>query len=258
MLANIVETCHSLLSDYPAAQEAQDYLNGRLSKSSQDMFQFGYFPDVANLSALSDVVGEEILLQQKLLYTRHIEDVQCHRQVISSYFEQHPLVMPFCDPYGQPVGLVGRTLLSEPERLKKKIGKYKNTQDSPIFKKGNLLFGLYENKRHILEKEFVYVVEGQFDVIKAAEIGLRNVVALGSSSMTNYQYSVISRYVNTLFLLLDNDVAGNKGRKRIINKFGSFINIRNLYIPEPYKDIDEYITAGRIGSAGELSLVVKD
>lgn len=168
MLANIVETCHFLLSNYPAAQQAQDYLNGRLSKGSQDMFQFGYFPDVANLSALSDVVSEETLLQLKLLYTRYIEDAQCHRQVLSSYFEQHPLVMPFCDPYGQPVGLVGRTLLSEPERLKKKVAKYKNTQESSVFKKGNLLFGLHENKRYILERGFVYVVEGQFDVIKAA------------------------------------------------------------------------------------------
>ena len=50
--------------------------------------------------------------------------------------------MPFCDPDGKPVGLVGRTLLEEEERKTKKISKYKNTLELIDFKKGNLLFGL--------------------------------------------------------------------------------------------------------------------
>lgn len=101
-------------------------------------------------------------------------------------------------------------------------------------------------------------MEGQFDVIKAVEKGFKNIVALGNSNMTAYQFSVISRYSNNLFLLLDNDEAGQKGRKRIISKFGQLANIRNFYIPDDYKDIDEYITKGEISDYAEMSFLVKD
>jgi DNA primase len=166
--------------------------------------------------------------------------------------------MPFRNIYGKIVAMVGRNLLTDQERKDKKISKYKNTAESTEFKKGHLLFGLYENKQHILDQNCVYVVEGQFDVIKAAEIGFRNVVALGTSNMTAYQFSVISRYTNNIFLLLDNDVSGEKGRKKIIENFGNFANIRNFYIPDEFKDIDEYITKGGISDYGELSFGVKD
>jgi DNA primase len=73
-----------------------------------------------------------------------------------------------------------------------------------------------------------------------------------------YQFSVISRYSNNIFLLLDNDEAGEKGRKLIISKFGEKANIRNFYVPDEYKDIDEYITKAQISDYAELSFVVKD
>lgn len=258
MLDKIVESCQFLLNNYPEARPSKSYLDSRLTQKSQEIFQFGYFPGVENISVLTDLVSEEELRKEKLLFTREIEDSLFPRKVQSCYFEDYPLVLPFRNVYGQPVGLVGRTLLGEDERKLKKISKYKNTLESSDFKKGNLLFGLYENKQHILDRNSVYIVEGQFDVIKASEIGLRNIVALGNSSMTSYQFSVISRYSNNIFLLLDNDEAGEKGRKRIVNKFGQFANIRNFYLPDDFKDIDEYITNGGISDQGDLSLGVKD
>lgn len=258
MLDKIVESCQFLLNNYPGARESKAYLDSRLSEASQELFGFGYFPGIQNMALLSDLVGEEVLRKERLLFTREIEDSLFPRKVKSCYFEDHPLILPFRNTYGQVVGLVGRTILSEEERTKHNINKYKNTQESPLFKKGNLVFGLYENSQHILEQDCVYVVEGQFDVIKAVEIGFRNIVALGTSSMTSYQFSVISRYSNNIFLLLDNDESGNKGRKRIIQRFGRYANIRDFYLPDDYKDIDEYITKGRISDYAELSFVVKD
>jgi DNA primase len=258
MLDKIVESCNFLLKNYPGAQASKSYLDSRLNESSQELFRFGYFPGVHDLSALIDLVGEESLQKEGLFYSRDIEDSLSPRKVPTCYFEDYPLVMPFRNPYGQPVGLIGRTLLSEKEQQARKISKYKNTKDSSLFKKGNMVFGLFENKQHILDRDCVYLVEGQFDVIKAMEIGFRNIVALGTSSMTAYQFSVISRYSNNLFLLLDNDFSGEKGRKRIISKFGQMANIRNFYIPDDYKDIDEYITKTGISERSELSFAVKD
>src|SRR5574337_14687 len=256
MLEKIVESCCFLLNNYPEAQASKSYLDSRLTPDSQEMFQFGYFPGVQNISVLTYLVEENILRKEKLLFMREIEDSLFPRKLLSSYFEDYPLIMPFRNAYGQPVGLVGRTLLSEEDRVKRKLSKYKNTLESSVFKKGNLLFGLFENKKHILAKDYVYIVEGQFDVIKAVEIGLRNIVALGNSSMTAYQFSVISRYSNNIRLLLDNDEAGQKGRKRIINKFGKFANIHNFYLPDEYKDIDECITKGRISDHTDIPFLI--
>lgn len=254
MLKKIVESCRFLLQNYPGARPSKLYLDSRLKEESQEIFQFGYFPGVENISVLADLVGEEMLHKEKLLFIKEIEDALFPRKVPSCYFEDYPLVMPFRDPYGRVAGLVGRTILSDKDQKERGISKYKNTK----FEKGSLLFGLYENKQHILDRGFVYIVEGQIDVIKASEIGLRNIVALGNSSMTAYQFSVISRYSNNLFLLLDNDEAGQKGRKQIISKYGQYANIRNFYLPDDFKDIDEYITKGGISDHGDLSFVVKD
>lgn len=251
MLDKVSESCHFLLNNFPEAHTCKSYLDQRLSKDSQETFQFGYFPNVNNIQALTSLIGEDSLQELKLFYSREIEDSLFPRKINFSYFEEYPLVMPFRDAYGNVVALIGRTLLSEQDRQIRKIPKYKNT----VFQKGNHVFGLFENKNAILEQNCVYVVEGQFDVIKAMEQGFKNIVALSNSNMTSYQLSVISRYTDNIFLLLDNDEAGKKGRKRIIDKFGSLANIRDLYLPDGYKDIDEYLSQNSYES---LSFIVKD
>lgn len=238
MLDRIVESCNFLLNNFPAAQECKNYLDSRLSKESQELFQFGYFPDMNNIQALTSIIGESSLHEARLLYSKEIEDALCPRTINFCYFENYPLILPFKDAYGNVVALVGRSLLSDDERKKRSISKYKNT----IFTKGNYVFGLYENKYHVIEQDSVYVVEGQFDVIKALEHGFKNIVALGSSNMSSYQFSVITRYTDNIFLLLDNDEAGEKGRSNIIGKFGQLANIRNFYLPSNYKDIDDYLS----------------
>ena len=233
-LDKITEICQSLLHDSPEAENVLNYINDRVSRESKDKFLFGYFPCSNNITLLSNMVGEDVLKENKLLLSRQSSE----SSKLINYFEDHPMVIPYRDVYGNIIALMGRSILSESDRKEKKISKYKNT----IFNKGNHLFGLYEAKEEILSSGFVYVVEGQFDVIKAVEKGIKNIVGLGNSNMTPYQASLLSRYTDTVFLILDNDEAGEKGRKRIVDKFGEHLNINNLYLPEGYKDIDEYLS----------------
>jgi DNA primase len=233
---SIVEKCSYLLNNCEVASEYLNYLDTRLSKESQAKFNFGYFPDSANLNVLLSLVSKEQLQDLSLLYLKEINDTQSFRSVLVSYFEHHQLILPYRDVYGNIIALVGRTLLDDDSRKALNIAKYKNT----IFKKSYHLFGLYESKESILKNNHVYVVEGQFDVIKAHEKGLTNVVALGSSNMSAYQFSLILRYTNNIILLLDNDEAGLNGRKKIVEKFGKFASIRQFYVPSQFKDIDEY------------------
>lgn len=256
-LDKLVESCQYLLHHYPEAQIVRDYLDARLGTKSQEKFQFGYFPNTNNIRVLCDLIGEEVLLDNDLLYHRQIEDSLFPRKLKFCYFENYPLVIPLRDPYGSVVGLMCRTLLSDVEQKDLHVSKYKNTQESTVFKKSKLLFGLYENKKSIVEQNSVYVVEGQFDLIKASEIGFNNIVALGTNNMSPYQFSVITRYTNNIFMLLDNDEGGNKGRMNAMKNFGHLANIRDFYIPESYKDVAEYITKEKIGSYEEMSFAVK-
>lgn len=251
MLQNIIDSCRYLLNNYPEAQQTLDYLKNRLENDSQELFQFGYFPPPEHLVALSSLVKEEDLFKYKLLFIRTITDSLYHRVIKSGYFDDYPLIMPLRDTYGKPIALVGRTIIDEDLRKDRKMSKYKYTMD---FTKTNHVFGLYENKKNIIANDCVYIVEGQIDVIKAMERKFNNIVAIGGSSMSSYQFSVINRYTNNIFLLLDNDEAGEKGRKSIIDRFGSYANIHNFYLPEGYKDIDQYF---RENLTDEIDLVDK-
>ncbi len=245
----IADSCHFLLNNFPHAQSTKSYLDSRVSQSSQSIFNFGYFPPPEYLSSLSSLISLSTLQNYHLVFLKLIQDALGPRQAISSYFDHFPLLIPFRDVYGNTIALSARTLLQDQERQSLHIPKYKNTQ----FKKSHHLFGLFENKSHILQQDHVFIVEGQFDVIKAHQSNFKNFVALGSSSMSIHQLALISRFTNNIFLLLDNDEAGLKGRSQILSKFSHLANFKNAFLPPYMKDIDELLSY----SPNSLSLTFK-
>lgn len=235
----IVTACQYLLYNCPEAEEHLSYLDSRVDRKIQEEFQFGYFPGSDKLSLLIPLVGESLLNDLGLVQRREYQNSIYGSRITTSYFEYHQLIMPYKDLYGSAIGLVGRSLLSDDKRKNLAVpAKYKNTS----FSKGNHMFGLFEAKQSILERDIVYVVEGQFDVIKGFEKGVKNIVGIGSSNLTFHQVSLLCRYTKNICLLLDNDEAGESGRKKIVEKYSRYANIINkLYIPKGYKDIDEYL-----------------
>jgi DNA primase catalytic core len=230
---NIVSTCRELLLTFPEAKSVSEYANSRLSANAQEKFSIGYFPDNTNLITLSSIVGDEGLSALGIIYDKVFQDGISTRKVRHATLENHNLVLPYRDVYGRMVAIVGRTILGEEERGN--IAKYKNTS----FDKGNHLFGLFDAKKSIMQKNIAIVVEGQFDCITAVDNGIDNIVALGSSNMTFEQFSLLNRYTDNIVLLLDNDMAGNVGAERIIRIFGKYANIRQGKLPMGQKDIDE-------------------
>lgn len=247
----IVQAARELLLHSPAAEKERDYLNSRLLPAQQEQFQFGYFPPVQHFSLLTNSLDQSTLKTLQLYYDYTIKDAATPRLIQHSFFEDHTLIMPYHDSHNQIVGLVGRSLLDDATRHINKIVKYKNT----FFSKANHLFGLNFAKSDILKKDFVYLVEGQFDVIKAFERGITNIVALGNSNLTMQQLALLTRYTKNIFLLLDNDKAGETGRARAKEMFGHLANFNSVYLPSGYKDLDEYLQ-DRPGD--ELQLTVKN
>lgn len=239
---DIVNCCRDLLIKFPNAKPIADYLDNRLSKEVQDKFSFGYFPSNENLQSLISVVSEEVLSKFGLLYKKIMQDGVSNRNVNYSPMENHNLILPYRDVHGKIVALVGRTILSDEQRQLLNIPKYKNT----TFKKGKHLFGLFESKPSIIKNNLAFVVEGQFDCIKAHSKGLNNIVALGSSSMTFEQFALLTRYTNNIILMLDNDNAGKIGTERIIRLYSNYVNIKTGILPKNFKDIDEYLSVYNI------------
>jgi len=230
-LNDLIKYCKILINELPEEDRLKVYLNGRISKYSQDFFDFGYFPNLENLSKLTSLINEEELIKLGIIDKKNTVGISKYYCPMFNY----NLIMPYRDVYGDTVALVGRTLLSDEERGS--YPKYMNT----VFDKGRHLFGLYQAKKSIIDNNCAIIVEGQFDCISAFDKGITNIVALGSSNMTADQFSLLLRYTDNLFLLLDNDEAGESGRNRIKSKYGQYANIKDLHLPSGYKDIDEYL-----------------
>ena len=116
------------------------------------------------------------------------------------------VIFPFIQADRRVVGFAGRTLASgegtnEP--------KYLNSPETPIFKKGHLLFGLPEAQPAIRSTRRAVLVEGYFDAVALHQAGTRGVVACGGTAVTEHQVGLLQRAgCEELFLLFDNDASG--------------------------------------------------
>lgn len=243
----LVSACSDILHTYPLADKAASYLNNRLNFQTQKKFQFGYFPPQNQLQILFSYFEIEELLDFGIIYEDKL-NVGDNQRVFLSQLQDHNLILPYKDVYGNVIALVGRSILEEEDRKNIGIAKYKNTS----FKKSKHLFGLNEARNSILELGYTYVVEGQFDCIQAHNHNITNIVALGSSNMSLEQLCLLLRYTNHIKLLLDNDEAGESGRNRIMEKFGKYTDISNVYVPQGFKDLDEFLAESSVNSERDL------
>lgn len=234
-LDKFISVCGELLYSHPIAEPARIYLDNRLPENVQREFGFGFCPPQNQLDILFSFCDRNYLLDNHLLYREWVNGES--GEVLACPLQQHNLILPYRDLYGKVIALVGRTLLNDEERVEKGIAKYKNTS----FKKSRHLFGLHTAKEEILKKGYVYIVEGQFDAISAQSFGIKNVVALGSSNMSDEQIVLLIRYTRDIRMLLDNDEAGELGRKRVLDKYGKYATISNNYVPNGYKDVDDFL-----------------
>lgn len=113
------------------------------------------------------------------------------------------LMFPFFDVQGNIIGFSGRIITP-----KDGVGKYVNTGETPLFTKGKNIFGLYQARKSIIKHGFVYLVEGQFDVISLHRSGVENVIGGSGTALTNEQINLILRFTDSIVMVYDSDVAG--------------------------------------------------
>ena len=113
---------------------------------------------------------------------------------------------------GRPIGFGARILTKD-----KNQPKYINSPETPIYHKSDVLYGMFQAKKSIRDKDNCYLVEGYTDVISLHLSGIENVVASSGTSLTEGQIKLIKRFTNHVTVLYDGDNAGIKASLRGID-----------------------------------------
>lgn len=126
------------------------------------------------------------------------------------------LMIPIRDIQARVVAFAGRKLEVTPKDDPAYEAKYINSPETPLFHKGETLFGLDVARQHINDNEPFILVEGQLDTIRCAENGFKVAVAPQGTAITEQQLYLLKRYSQQLTILLDADEAGRKAALRVI------------------------------------------
>jgi len=215
----------SYASELKTSQRAIDYLKQRgLSGEVAKTFQMGYAPDSWDF----------ILAQHG---TSDANKAACLKAGLS--IEKNPqkhydrfrdrIMFPIRDRRGRVIGFGGRILdKGEP--------KYLNSPETPVFHKGEELYGLYEARQAVKDLQRIIIVEGYMDVVALAQHGIPYAVATLGTATSREQISKLFRIVPELIFCYDGDAAGKKAAWRALENslpiLRDGVQARFLFLPD--------------------------
>jgi len=222
---------------------ARDYLAGRgITMEQARDWELGYAPRGGELREHLRTLGvdQEVQLEAGLLHKRDDGSVGMRFR--------GRLLFPIHDVRGRVVGFGGRILGSgEP--------KYLNSPETPIFRKGTLLYRLHAAKGAIRREEAALVVEGYLDALRLQAVGIEHAVAPLGTSLTSEQAGVLRRYARTAILLYDSDRAGLRATFRAGDELLRHgVRVRVATLP-PEEDPD---SLARKGGAAAIQALLRD
>ncbi len=199
---------HYLLNKAGEAAIARDYLVRRgLTEATQEAWQIGYALD--SWDALRDrLTGKGYTLDEieaTGLVIRREDGSGCYDRF------RGRLMIPIRDVQGRTIGFGARILREDPARP---APKYMNSPQTPLFDKGNVLFGLDMARKAIRDADLGVLVEGYMDVMMSHQVGVCNVVAGMGTALGETQMRQLKRYTSNITLALDPDAAGDHATLR--------------------------------------------
>ncbi len=126
------------------------------------------------------------------------------------------MMIPICDIQGRVIAFTARKTQFTPDNPAES-GKYVNSKETDIFKKGNVAFNLHKAKAEMKNKDYCVIVEGQLDAIKMYTAGIKNTIATQGTALTDTHLSLVKRFCNRAILLFDGDPAGIRANLKAIS-----------------------------------------
>lgn len=222
---------YSLLS-HQIGKKALEYLLGErgLKRKTVEEFGLGFSPENSYLL-------KSFLVEKKKFNPSDIQLAGIANVRGSNFYDRFSgrVIFPLHDHRGNVIGFAGRVL----PWGKKDTAKYINSPDTPIYHKSQVLYGLNLTKSFIKRKKVAIIVEGELDAISSYQAGIKNVVAIKGSALTEAQVRLLSRFAQKFILALDADLAGDSAARRgitIAANLGVEVKIARL---TKFKDPDE-------------------
>lgn len=122
------------------------------------------------------------------------------------------LIIPIFDIKDRPIGFGARVLDNS-------LPKYINSPETPIYTKGEHLYGLPLAKNAIRTKDQVVIVEGYMDFLACFTSGFENIVASLGTALTENQIRLLKRFTNNVVMIFDPDSAGEIAGLRSLDLF---------------------------------------
>lgn len=223
-----------------AGEAARAYLERRgLPEELAERFGMGFAP--AGWTNLRDAArrkyAPDVLTRAGLLVAK--ED--------GSHYDRfrNRLMIPVESSFGRVIGFGGRAIGDEEP-------KYINSPESPVYQKGQILFGLPQARDAMNRLDEAILVEGYLDQLRVFGAGFENVVAVAGTAFTPHQAALLKRYVKRVILLFDGDRAGAAAAwKNAAPCLAAGLEVRVAALPEAH-DPDSLIRDEGVGRFKEL------
>lgn len=203
LMEQVVAYYAGQLRRHPRAGKAVAYLKGRgVSGDIAAGFELGFAPP--GWDNLLSALGQSQPTRKRLLAIGAV--IEKDRGGCYDRFRDR-LIFPIRDRRGRALGLGGRVLDDG-------LPKYLNSPETPIFHKGDALYGLYQAHRAKRQADCLYIVEGYMDVLALAQFGLRNTVASLGTALTGRHIDRLFRQTDKLVFCFDGDEAGKGAARR--------------------------------------------
>jgi DNA primase len=196
---------HRMLLEGREGQEARDYLTSRgLDRDAVVEFGIGYAPGYPDflLRRLAKDLSTEILVEAGLA----LRDSEGN---VRDRFRGR-ITFPVHDLSGRAVGIGARILPG----ARDDGPKYLNSPETPVYRKGEVLYNLHRAKAAVARSGEVFVVEGYTDVIAMARAGIENTVATCGTALGEGHFRLASRFAQRMVLSFDSDEAGARAAER--------------------------------------------
>jgi len=132
---------------------------------------------------------------------------------------RHRLIFPITDSMGRIVAFGGRLLPMAQEQpaaagQTRTLPKYLNSPESVLYKKGSVLYGLFQAKDAIRRNGRVLVVEGYVDLLALVQYGYSETVAVLGTALGAEQLKLLRRFTTEIYIFFDGDEAGRRAATR--------------------------------------------
>ncbi len=188
----------------PAGRRAMDYLRGRgLDDDTIGRFRLGFAP--GDSAALEQALKRSGFEAGTLLEAGLLRLPEGAETPVASL--RNRIVFPITDRRGLPIAFGGRAMGDAQP-------KYLNTPETPVFRKGEVLYGLAEARDAAWRAKEIVVVEGYMDAIALSQAGFAHTVASLGTAFGENQLRALWRIVDEPVLCFDGDEAGRRAARR--------------------------------------------